>query len=721
MIRARRALHALHLHTHVRPWPSHPPLCLWQVADLLKPCTFTEQAHVWVVVHNRIQRGHGSEEDMAMANRARECAKKLDLKTTIVVKGAKPTGLPKVLEAVLKEQCAMQPDKPVEAQLGSAGAREKRTLTSWQILELAPGCAERMLVWHDRLGTMIPAAEYRSQEQQHIDEQVEREQQRRLAQANAEYDAEMGGAEALDLSAGIHRPVAPAVAPYDPNVMYEPYDAAKIKECLDDCSADRPQREAALQALLTLSTKRANTPGLTNDDPQLREMHAWQRLLRKWGVRHSIVAALDASLPPPDEEGRRSLRVEYEYKAGGDAAGRRYAKLDWTDFGDGERRCISLQGMPGDLRPKLTGKWLFDIDGVKSDPSIIVNEARRARLPLYEFKWHSNFISYPDEWIDYVAKCYAPNATPEAMSALKAQVKRWPNKLDNGSGIPALLEAAGLPANSSQETKLVIPYRNEAKQLRIKLLNAPCNAAFVKRHKPRLQRENEGISEDKLEVKVFNLLIATREDQILQINVATKRRLNRDAYGAAEFDAMPVERRDSGSLIFDGHMPELNPTVAQRVDANGRLELLNTIESDLATQGSNYKVAVKPNFGLQDEPVESVVKGRAALDQAVAKYPEVCAAVEAVSVGAVQRPGGGGERRRFVWSAVLQGALTDTALELAMRCGERAATRRQVTAALRAGVEGCQEVNDFDVMAAMESGSYDLTRLRAVEGVFHVV
>jgi hypothetical protein len=490
-----------------------------------------------------------------------------------------------------------------------------------------------MKVWHERLGAFVPAAEYDSREQQHIDEQAERMRQRRLAQERAEYDAEMGDDEALDLGAGFPRPVAPTVAPYDQNAMCEPLDGAMIKECLDDWRGDQRQRETALKVMLPLITKRAKMPGVTDDDPQLQELRVRYGLLRKWAERHAFVAALDASLPPPDAEGRRSLRVEYDYKSGGEKAGRRYAKGDWKHFGDAPKlRCLSLQGMPGDLRPKLTGKWLHDIDGVKSDPSIIVNEARMAGLPPIDFRYHSNFIDHPDEWIKHVAEFYAgPNATPEAMDALKAAIKRWPNKLDNGSGTPALLKEAGLPANTRLEKQLVIPYKHEAKQLRIKLLDARCNAAFVKCHKPRFQSEYPGISDYDLEIKLFNRLISTREDQILQISVETTRRLNREAYGAAAFDALPVERRDSGSLIFDGHMPELHPAVAQRVDANGRLDLLNTIESDLAAHGWIYKLAVKPNFGLQNQPVESAVKGRDALAQAVAKYPEVRTAVEAVS------------------------------------------------------------------------------------------
>ena len=433
-------------------WPSDPHLCLWQVADLLEPRTFTEQTHEWVAVHNRIQRGQGSEEDKAMVNRARECAMNLGVKG-IVAKGDKAYGMPKVLKAVLEQHCAMKPKEMVVAQVGGAGNRGKRTLTSWQIYELASGCAEKMLVWHERLGKLVPAAEYRSREQQHINEQAERMQQRRLAQAQAEYDAEMGDAEALDLGAGHPRPAArPVVAPYDPNVMYEPFDGAMIKECLDDWRGDQRKRDAALAALLTLSAARAKTPGVTDDDLQLQELDALCGSLRKWAERHAVVAALDASLPPPDAEGRRSLRVEYDYKAGGDAAGRRYANGEWKRFCDGDPRCLSLQGMPRDLRPKLTGKWLHDIDGVKSDPSIIVNEARRAGLPPDDFKCHFNFISYPDEWIKRVAEfeCHAAgwDATPEVMSELKASIKRWPNRLDNGSGTPALLEKAGLPADT---------------------------------------------------------------------------------------------------------------------------------------------------------------------------------------------------------------------------------------------------------------------------------
>ena len=45
---------------------------------------------------------------------------------------------------------------------------------------------------------------------------------------------------------------------------------------------------------------------------------------------------------------------------------------------------------------------------------------------------------------------------------------------------------------------------------------------------------------------------------------------------------------------------------------------------------TGYTIGFKPNFGLQDQPVASAVKARAALRQAIADYPAVRDAVEAV-------------------------------------------------------------------------------------------
>ena len=403
-------------------------------------------------------------------------------------------------------------------------------------------------------------------------------------------------------------------SPYNKNVMFEPFDGNEIRECLADWGADQSQREATQRELLRLSA--AEPAGE-------REIRDIQSCLRKWTVRHTLVAELDAALSPPDEHGRRHLKVEYEYKAGGAQAGRRYAKGGWKDFGDGDLRSLSLQGLPADLRAKLSGKYLFDFDGVNSDPVIILNECRRARLPLEVYRCIHHYVEFRDQWIRNVAEFHLANAGWErtTMSGLSDCVKRWPNLLAKGAGYARLLQQAGLPAGSAHEKEFVLPMKKEFWSLRTKLLAA--NEAFVQFHRGRLKREHQGISDHDLQTKLFSLLISTREDEILQISVDTVRRLNREAYGAAVFDTLPRKRRDVGALVFDGHMAELHPAVAQRVDEHGRLELLNAIESALSEQAWSYKVAVKPNHGLQGSPVASAIKGRAALQKAIEKYPTV--------------------------------------------------------------------------------------------------
>ena len=98
----------------------------------------------------------------------------------------------------------------------------------------------------------------------------------------------------------------------------------------------------------------------------------------------------------------------------------------------------------------------------------------------------------------------------------------------------------------------MLPLKEELRKLRHRLLALPGNREFVDRHRERLRsrvlEENRGAADSvlahKLEVKLFNLLLQTREDTVLRISVAAIRALNRDRYGAAAFDALPPERRD---------------------------------------------------------------------------------------------------------------------------------------------------------------------------------
>ena len=372
-------------------------------------------------------------------------------------------------------------------------------LISWKTEELAPGWAEKVLLWHEQLHERVPAAEYASRLQQAERRRTEEEHQRAERQHAAQFEAEMGDAEPLLFASAEDSPPPPLpAAPYECNVMYEPYDDGKIQECLDDWRSDKPERKAAKEALFELSANLAQ--------------HA----------QH---------VPDGDLELQKLRRLQSDLAKG---QGRRQA----------------------------------------------------------------------------------------------------------GGGYWALLRNAGLPANSPPEKTLMLPLKKELRKLRPRLLTVPRNQAFVERHRERLRsnvlKEHRGLSAmevaHKLEVKLFSLLMQTREDEVLRISVGAIRVLNRSRVGAAAFDALPPERRDSGALVLDGHMPELmaGVTGAEAIEAGTTRSRRRDGGRYVSGAYTGYTIAFKPNFGLQDQPVASAVKARAALRQAIADYPAVRDAVEAV-------------------------------------------------------------------------------------------
>ena len=181
---------------------------------------------------------------------------------------------------------------------------------------------------------------------------------------------------------------------------------------------------------------------------------------------------------------------------------------------------------------------------------------------------------------------------------------------------------------NQHEKKRLVPLAKELRLLKTKLLHAEYNRGFVERHTARIKRENTGHDDFGVEKKVFSLLVQTEEDAILQKSVEVTRRLNRAAAGAVAFDTQPVELRDAGALVYDGYMAELHPDVAADVDEDGRLRSLTTIEEELKGLGVEYRLAIKPNLTQQNQPVDSAVRARAALQEAIAAFPRVRSAVQ---------------------------------------------------------------------------------------------
>ena len=527
------------------------------LADLLEPRVFTPSEHAWVAAHNRLIDGVASSmDDGAMVKAVRSVAIQLGCKgIRHGERVKKPTTLLATVYAVLTQRCAM---RPPEFKKNTA----QSPVDSWEVKELAPGCAELGLHWHDGLKRTVPLGEYCSRDAAWKARMAEEERERRARGASAATDAMLaqfgedeGMEEEIDVDALM--PAAPYIAPYDPNVLYVHYDEAALQECLRAFGADEAQRKAATDAIIDLIAKRAVLPGIGDDDADLVKMREWKKAINRLGTRHRIATELDTSLPAATTEGPlEGARVACEgYAYLADGEGRRYAKGErWKDDDD-KWRSATAQGMPGDLRTKLLGWKLSDKDGRKSDLAIYVIVAYLLGLPRPSVNVLIDEYLLTDElceaWHNGVAAHHGIG--PEA-------VKRWPNILGNGGTYETCLKQAGLPLDSLRDAR-VERMEAQLKKLRPAIVKASRDKPnalwsgserFFNRHDARLQRDMPNLQRHERFNRVFSYLIHTAEDRMLAIHAQAQRAVRRDAIGPLQFDALPLEVRDTGLLAFDG-------------------------------------------------------------------------------------------------------------------------------------------------------------------------
>ena len=623
-------------------------VCL-DLDDLLEPRVFSGEEHAWVRAHNHLQDGKATAAEEVMANEAREQAIKLGCLGIRL--GKRATGLDKVVRAVLEQQCGMKPATNAKSGLvtirpGPRAEARCTLLVSMRVEEKAPGYAERMLVWHPKMHELVPAAEYASQYELWQAQWDERQREAELARGAHEEQFSETDMMVVDEEACSDY-TGPTKEPFIKNVRYVHFEAAKIEECLQDWRGDEAQRRVAEDALLVpIARARA-----TANDGLVRKLQAWRGALRKLAARHRVVEQLDKTLPPPDDEGRRTRREEYEYKERSLNRARFYAKGRWVDFGDNERRVLGFQGMPGDLRVKLCGRYYHDADGFCSDFKLYIHEAGKAKLRRVCTKlcraysrdresrdaWHVRIAAWLSEKLGFTVE---PRST-----------KRWPNILGNGGGYPKCLEAAGLPADT-EVCPEVRKLHDELGKLRKLILNASHNRDYVARQRERLRsevtRDDEGrrrkLTKQEIENKVFSYIIESVEDEVLHICNDTFRRLARAAVGEEAFDRLPAKYRDSGAFVFDGQAVQaregMDMTAALRqaeIDLKERLDI-------------EYALTEKDFYGRQDEPMPVVAEARRALAEALAECGEVREAVDGgaealAECGEVREAVHGGKRK----------------------------------------------------------------------------
>jgi 8-oxo-dGTP pyrophosphatase MutT (NUDIX family) len=600
--------------------------------DLLEPRTFSPSTHEWPRAHNcLVEDGEATQESKSMATQARSLAIKLGC--TGIRHGEKvkkPTTLLATVHAVLTQCCAMHP--PV---LKKDDARS--AMNEWKVEEMAPGYAELGLHWHDGLQEKVPLGEYAERDAKWKANVAEAEKQSRssaaLAATNAMLDSFDCDFMETDVTVDGSMADIQYIEPYDPNVLYVHYNEAALEECLDAWRVDEPQRKAASSSIFDLIAERAAMPEVKDDDPDLMQLREWLRCLRQLETRHRAATDLRGLLPQAAKDGPLKgalvAREEYEYRADGE--GRRWAKGEsWLD-GDGKLRSSTSQGMPSDLRAKLLG-WKFDdADGRKSDPVIYVILACKLGLP------RSSVDVLIDEYLISDEVCDKWHADVAAFHGVGLKTaKRWPNICGNGGSYKTCLEKAGL-SKDSQRCPQVERMERKLHVLRVAIMKASRDKQnvlwrgselFVDRHDARLQREMPHLTPHERFNKVFSYLIGTAEDKILSIHMEAQRSARRTAIGPAEFDAMPLEQRDTGCLAFDGLNTE---RVGDPETGNEAAEAALVCAGWHAQfWGIEYKIVTKPMFGEQyksPDDFQSAKDARRALGEAVAAYPVVREAV----------------------------------------------------------------------------------------------
>ena len=578
---------------------------------------------VFAQAHNRIQIGAGTVDDKARLKKAAELAIKMGVKK-IQIGTKSDSTFAFIIKHVLEGQCGM--NVGTDRAQKTVGGKRCKVINSWTFEERAPGMAELMWLWCPELRQQLRAKDYERLVKEYHDKLAEQAYQaERTAAMGGHSPTEQPGGEDAALVVGVDRESDPQLDGV--HVFYEPISCARLQGLLADWKESEAERTAVLKELEKLVAAHSAMPNVDREmDPQLGKMRDICSALRALVARHQILAELDSTMPPAAEgETVRWNRVEYETKTTDSGVGRMYPKS--TGWWEGDKyRCATLSGMPADLRPALTGGYLLDIDGVKSDLNIYRLLMRDTDFPMDEkvrrTQQISRYLSDPDAWHREVARWYLaqlgqPGGEEGAAipDDILDKVKRFPNILANGgTHVALMLKSVPTWHRDLHPHSLVVAMEQELKLLRIDLLHK--NKDFTTAQTERLKRERPDKSPEEIKRTVFSLLAQTRENAILQISVDTVRRLVAQEPGGT--DLSHKEKR-AGALVFDGFMAMV--PAAMRTE-EGVERMITEIEAELKRKGhGGYRLAVKPNFGLQDQPVQSAERAMHALETAKRLYP----------------------------------------------------------------------------------------------------
>ena len=448
-------------------------------------------------------------------------------------------------------------------------------------------------------------------------------------------------------------------------------------------------------------------------------------VLQRNAVCLESLERFDAAAEPPNEQGRRRLRVEYSHggQAGGDR-GRHYARGGYWEEQTGERRTLSLQGCPREVRSLLAGEYYYDVDMVNSLPNVAAQLARLGMTSEDNLRalqvLCANRTTMLRDMIDY----YGLRGKPELDITARDVAKALPIRLLHG----------GSHENWRREYELdeCVPVMPFAKQLETELARVRHDVyVWMKQHDAvwtasveahiRQQKagpyDSEESLQNKVEAGIFARVIQNIEDVCLD---KARRVLRSEGWTARSWqqDGLLVEGQlrawecdgwsgnVSAKLRLESAMRRAEAAVADSVTVDGHE--VKGLKVELLIKPF-YQVAVGPTLARFARPGSMVTtedQARAAAKPAQMRPTSLetrAAAAAAAAAAAEER-----SERAMVATADATNAVTAARMAAAAAAAERraaAAAAARAAAAVRAAAAETAAAETAEAETAAETAA----------------
>jgi hypothetical protein len=366
------------------------------------------------------------------------------------------------------------------------------------------------------------------------------------------------------------RPIFEHRIQFDEYRCAEKIDLRRLDKLVHDLQTDSDERKQIIQT--TLRRLKQN--------PRQEQLQIWLKQLQRCDEMEATAKALFDSLKTttPNAHGGVEYEVEYQHK---DIAyrGRLFANGTQITLPDKKYpRTTTLQGIHSDLRATLVGEFAHDIDCENSEVRLLCSLASQMGLESLI----PTIVDYRDnrmKWLSTIRIAHPKVSESEA--------KRLPTIILNGGRYETWLHSVGCKEKTNNLKSFGFDLSQEVTALRDQLLHHP---RFRWTEIERQKLVSEGRKGGAVAVALLPRIVQSCENEVLGII--------HHVFHRHEWRVR--------AKIFDGVIVEPPPKTATKSIVN----MMRLAESACKEKGWDVRLAEKPLYGLQDDPISTVQESR---------------------------------------------------------------------------------------------------------------